>query len=101
MQNRKITWRAAPLSCVSKVKTEGKIWLEGRAASPFAERGRHFKNVDGEVFVSRHYALEERAFDRAKLRKFCRKLNSGDDFGEINIRQKQSQFRRKAPFRKT
>jgi hypothetical protein len=69
------------LSCVSKVKTEGEIWSEGRAASPFAERGRHFKNEKGEMFAKRHYASGERAFDGAKVMKICRKLNSENDFG--------------------
>jgi hypothetical protein len=89
------------LSCVSKVKTEGEIWSEGRAASPFAERGRHLKNVSGEVFDKRHYDLGERAFDGAKVVKIYRKLNSESDFGKINNWQKQRQMLERRDFRKT
>lgn len=81
----------APLSRICKEKTGGKIWLAGRAASPCAERGRQLKKSGGEDGVKRHYALEERAFEAAKLTKIYRELNSGWDLAKINIAQKQSQ----------
>jgi hypothetical protein len=91
---RENTWRKAPLSGVREIKAKGKIWLEGRAASPCAERGRHLKNVCGEVDTKRHYNLGKRAFDGAKLAKFYRKLNSGIGLTKINIEQKQSQSKK-------
>jgi len=79
------------LSRIRKEKTGGKIWLAGRAASPCAERGRHFKKTGGEESVKRHYVLKKRAFEGAKLTKIYRELNSGRSLAKINIAQKQSQ----------
>jgi len=88
------------LSRIRKEKTGGKIWLAGRAASPCAERGRHFKKSGGGgESVKRHYVLKKRAFEAAKLTKIYRELNSGRGLVKINIAQKQSQPETLPPFR--
>jgi hypothetical protein len=70
------------LSGIREIKTKSEIWLEGRAASPYTEQGRHPKNVCGEEVFKRHYFNWKRAFTAAKLAVFIKDIKFGVRFWE-------------------
>ena len=79
------------MSGIREIKCERGVYVEIRAAAPFAERGRQHTCVKiGASQKKRHCQSGKYAFERAKLAKLFGPLNLSEILTGINKARKQN-----------